>query len=196
MRRRAYIFGAVVLLHTALIFIILNQRHTSSTKEQPSISVSFLAPVENTEHAEPPKKITQKKIEKQPQILQSKNIDNTSNGMVLPKEQHEIIEQKPTKEEHVDIIPPSFNAAYLQNPPPFYPIASKKLGEEGRVLLKVLVGAEGGAKKVELKASSGYERLDGAAIDAVTKWRFVSAKQAGHSIEAWVLVPIIFKLGV
>lgn len=90
---------------------------------------------------------------------------------------------------------PSFNAGYLHNPPPKYPAMSRRLGEQGKVLLKVMVSADGGALSVALHASSGFSRLDEAAITAVKDWRFVPAKRSGQTISASVVVPIKFSLG-
>ncbi len=92
------------------------------------------------------------------------------------------------------LVLPRFDAAYLQNPPPAYPVLARRLGEQGRVLLRVLVTAEGTAERVELKASSGTDRLDRAALDAVKRWRFVPARQGGQAVAAWVVVPISFSL--
>ena len=92
------------------------------------------------------------------------------------------------------VVPPSFDAAYLQNPPPSYPALSRRRGEKGRVVLRVFVSAQGEAQQVQLHGSSGFERLDQAAQDAVKQWRFVPAKQGEQAISAWVLVPILFAL--
>lgn len=92
------------------------------------------------------------------------------------------------------ITPPDFSAAQLNNPGPTYPYASRRNREEGTALLKVLVTPEGRAGKIEIRESSGFERLDKAAIDTVRKWRFVPAQQAGQPVAAWVLVPIGFTL--
>jgi protein TonB len=89
---------------------------------------------------------------------------------------------------------PRFDAAYLNNPDPAYPAASRRIGEEGRVILRVLVSAEGRADQVEICASSGSSRLDQAALAAVKRWRFEPARQSGAAIAAWVLVPISFHL--
>ena len=91
-------------------------------------------------------------------------------------------------------IPPRFDAAYLQNPPPAYPSLARRMGEQGRALLRVLVSAEGAAEKVELKASSDSTRLDHSALDTVARWRFVPARQGELPVSAWVLVPISFSL--
>lgn len=92
------------------------------------------------------------------------------------------------------VIPPNFVAAYLNNPAPAYPTLSKRLREQGKVLLRVQVSAEGRAGRVQLSRSSGYERLDAAAIAAVEQWRFVPARQGDDAVAAWVLVPIDFEL--
>jgi protein TonB len=93
-----------------------------------------------------------------------------------------------------DVVPPRFDAAYLSNPPPAYPLISRRMHEQGRVLLQVLVSAAGDAAKVELKTSSGSSRLDEAALETVRNWRFVPAKQGQQPVDAWVLVPIAFTL--
>ena len=92
------------------------------------------------------------------------------------------------------IVPPSFDAAYLQNPPPAYPALSRRRSEKGRVVLRVLVSAQGAAQQLEVRTSSGFERLDQAALEAVKQWRFVPARQGDKALAAWVLVPIEFAL--
>lgn len=87
-----------------------------------------------------------------------------------------------------------YDAAYLNNPHPAYPMVSRRMREEGQVMLRVLVSAEGLPSRIELRASSGSSRLDRAAQDAVARWRFVPARRGSAAVEAWVLVPIVFKL--
>jgi periplasmic protein TonB len=92
------------------------------------------------------------------------------------------------------VAPPSFNADYLSNPAPPYPALSRRMGEEGRVVVRVLVSTEGHAERIELRTSSGHPRLDDVALDTVRKWKFVPAKQGDQPVAAWVLVPISFSL--
>jgi protein TonB len=87
-----------------------------------------------------------------------------------------------------------FDADYLHNPKPVYPSASRRLGEQGRVLLRVFVSADGQAERVEIRTSSGFPRLDQAAEDAVARWRFVPARRGDQAVAAWVQVPITFQL--
>ena len=92
------------------------------------------------------------------------------------------------------LVSPRFDAAYLQNPPPVYPPLARHLGEQGRVLLRVFVTADGVAGTVDLRSTSGSERLDRAALETVKRWRFVPARQGEAAVAAWVLVPISFSL--
>jgi periplasmic protein TonB len=92
------------------------------------------------------------------------------------------------------LTPPSFNAAYLRNPPPRYPLAARRSGEEGTVTLRVRVTADGRAASVNIESSSGSPSLDRAALEAVRAWRFVPARSGLENVEAWVLVPIVFRL--
>ncbi|MFZ9759375.1 MAG: TonB family protein, partial [Burkholderiaceae bacterium] len=85
-----------------------------------------------------------------------------------------------------EVIAPRFDADYLNNPKPGYPMMSKRLGEEGQVLLRVLVSSQGSAEQVQLLRSSGFPRLDEAAQEAVAKWRFVPAKVGSVATTAWV----------
>ncbi len=89
---------------------------------------------------------------------------------------------------------PSATAAYLNNPPPAYPALSRRLGEEGRVVLRVRIEPDGTASAAEIRTSSGYERLDQAALQAVLRWRYVPGMRNGVPEAMWFLVPIQFQL--
>jgi periplasmic protein TonB len=92
------------------------------------------------------------------------------------------------------VAAPRLGAAYLRAPPPRYPAAARRKGEEGTVVLKVLVTAEGAASSVELERSSGSSALDDAARDAVKGWLFAPARRGAEPVETWVLVPVVFRL--
>ena len=99
--------------------------------------------------------------------------------------------EKPTEDK---IEPPRFGVSYLNNPAPDYPAMSRRIGEEGRVLMKVLVSADGTAEDVQIEKSSDSERLDNAAIQAVKRWRFIPAKKNNQALSAYVMVPMKFSL--
>ncbi len=85
-------------------------------------------------------------------------------------------------------------ARYLHNPPPPYPWQARRMGIEGRVVLRVEILQSGNAGHIEIRQSSGHELLDQAAIKAVGGWRFDPARIAGTPIIAWADVPISFRL--
>lgn len=89
---------------------------------------------------------------------------------------------------------PNFAAAYLSNPKPAYPALSLELNEEGTVQLKVEVSAGGNPTTVALHRSSGFPRLDRAALEAVKRWRFIPAKRGDTAIAGSVIVPLNFNI--
>lgn len=89
---------------------------------------------------------------------------------------------------------PSSSADYLNNPPPPYPALSKRLGEQGKVVVRVFIDTNGTASKAEIRTSSGYDRLDQTALQTVLRWRYVPGKRAGVVEAMWFNIPINFVL--
>lgn len=87
---------------------------------------------------------------------------------------------------------PFADAQHLSNTRPPYPALSKRLGEQGRVVVNVLIGVDGMAQKVELLQSSGYDRLDQSALATALRWRYVPGKRGGVAQPMWFGVPINF----
>lgn len=75
-----------------------------------------------------------------------------------------------------------------------YPREALRRHEQGTVVLRVLVGADGIAQTVEIETSSGSPRLDSAARDAVMHWNFRPGTRDGAAHSAWARVPIAFDL--
>ena len=90
---------------------------------------------------------------------------------------------------------PSSAVQYLVAPVLVYPRLSQRNAETGRVMVRVLIGAAGGAPvSAQISQSSGHARLDEAAIAAVQKARFKPPTDMGQSVEGWALIPIDFDL--
>lgn len=96
--------------------------------------------------------------------------------------------------EPTPVTQPHFNADYLQNPPPGYPALARRMGEEGKVVLRVFVTPDGHPSQIELRTGSGSPRLDRAAQEAVARWKFEPARRGNEAMSGWVLVPIVFNL--
>ena len=71
---------------------------------------------------------------------------------------------------------------------------SRRMREQGEVVLRVFVTAQGDPREIQLKKGSGFARLDRAAQEAVHRWKFVPAKRGHRPVDAWVNVPIKFRL--
>ena len=85
---------------------------------------------------------------------------------------------------------PSSDADYLQNPRPPYPAISRRLNEQGKTTVRVLIGIDGQPQRAEISKSSGFARLDDAAVATVMRWRFVPGKRDGVAEAMWFNVPI------
>lgn len=80
------------------------------------------------------------------------------------------------------------------NPKPHYPLLARKQGIEGRVVVNVLVSAQGTVKTISVGQSSGSRLLDNAALQTVKKWRFHPVLHNGKAVPSSETVPIVFKL--
>jgi periplasmic protein TonB len=92
------------------------------------------------------------------------------------------------------LVEPSADADYLKNPPPAYPRASRRLGEQGTVIVRVFISTQGTPEKAEVRTSSGFTRLDQAALEAVQRWRFVPGRRSGTPEAMWFNIPVRFVL--
>jgi protein TonB len=127
-----------------------------------------VTPIQNALAATEPEPVA----EQTPAVADSRITDTTTNELQVPR----------------------FNAAYLNNPPPAYPLAARRRNIEGKVLVRAEVQTDGSCSQVELKIPSTSELLNQAALEAVKKWRFVPATLGGQTLVAWVEIPITFKL--
>ena len=89
---------------------------------------------------------------------------------------------------------PATAVSYLEPPAPVYPLASRRMQEQGEVLLKVEIGTDGRARQVLVSRSSGSPRLDNAALTAVRAARFKPYTENGVPLVVWTTVPIQFEL--
>ena len=101
---------------------------------------------------------------------------------------------KPVEREVVR-TPPSTQGRGAKITQPDYPPASRRAGEEGTVQLQVLVLASGRAGEVKVARSSGFPKLDEAAINEVKRnWRFVPGKEDGKPVDMWHTFAVTFRL--
>ncbi len=192
-------FIAVVIVHVAAIQSIKpTQKITHGHEENISFLESFA--VQDEEAIEASDAIQAS------DSIQSKDVLIEPDGIPPPKDTSEK-KIKPTRTTRNDntinhntdelqtrITPPSAHASVLNNPPPAYPRQSRRRGEQGKVVLAAEIASNGKAKQALVNISSGYPRLDQAAMESVLKWQFIPGKKAGVPQVMWVNIPINFVL--
>ncbi len=202
--RRSGLLGMVVGLHIAIFLIVATTRSVAPQIMELPLVVDLLQPVEPK-----PTEATRQPIVKPQSVREKPRPVPTPKAPVSPLEatRSEIVE--PTAPVAAPVISPPtppappvsetltlarFDADYLRNPAPHYPPIAERLGEEGKVVLRVSVNPQGLADSVEIKTSSGSTRLDDSAQKTVRHWKFIPAKRGDVPVQSSVLVPIIFKL--
>jgi len=103
-------------------------------------------------------------------------------------------EGPPSAAAPVEETPVYWKMKPVETRPPIYPPRCLRMGIEGTVRVRVLVGEDGVPQEVTVGKSSGEAALDQAAIEAVRTWRFEPARRDGVPVRAWAIVPIEFKL--
>lgn len=83
---------------------------------------------------------------------------------------------------------------YIQAPQPVYPPMSKRMGEQGKVILRVLVSESGKPDQVQIQTSSGSARLDEAGRQAAMRALFKPHLEDGRAVSVYVIVPLNFQL--
>lgn len=92
---------------------------------------------------------------------------------------------KPTTSAHPD---------YRRNPEPDYPVAARRRGQQGTVVLLVMVDAGGKPTEISVQQTSGFELLDQAAVRAVQTWEFEPARVGTTPVASRIEVPVRFTL--
>lgn len=203
-RLRGGVAVAVVISHLLLIAWVLVQRPQPAPPPPEALMVTMIPAAEPPLTPPPPLPRVEKT---QPVLATTRKVEAAPTAPVVPPEPQKTVEAAPdapvvppapvaapAPPAPAAVIPPNVRAAYANNPQPVYPAASRRLNEQGISRLRVLVGADGRVQNLELEKSSGFARLDAAAMSTVRDWKFAPARQGDSAVPAWVLVPINWKL--
>lgn len=189
-------------LHALAVVLLLQYAPVRSALIQAApIMVSLIASPKIVEKPqESSKPLAVRPTAKPPQPAQPQPLITATSEALLPVTAPAPVEAAPPPQPAAKValpapfVPPNFNAAYLDNPPPPYPALARRMGEQCKIVLRVLVNVKGTADEVELKSGSGSTRLDNIALETVRHWRFIPARQGSEPVAAWVLIPITFTL--
>lgn len=138
------------------------------------------------------KELLLKKIQKQPKkdIFKEETAAKVKDSVKTDKKELSTIKEKTEVSQPIIVQ----NVTYIDKKScaPKYPRISKRRGESGKVLVRVLIGKKGFTENVQLEKSSGFGRLDRAAINAATKCRFVAARKNGETVKSLAIIPYNF----
>ena len=207
--RNIAIAGSVVLFHIAALWVLQSGllRRAAEVVIPVQMLSEFIAPAEPKVEPPPPAPRPPEPV-KQPVV---KKVERAVPALTAVPDQRQeamapvgattpqapappVAAAEPPAPAPAKVELPSTDADYLQNPKPPYPPLSKRLGEQGKVIVRVLIGIDGTAQKAEIRQSSGFERLDQAALATAQKWRYVPGKRGGVPEAMWFNVPINFVL--
>jgi periplasmic protein TonB len=206
--RRGSLFAIVVGLHAGILLAIVAARTVLPEIPEMPMVVEMFDPEPEVQKEEPPQAKPLPVAKPQPLLRQAPApqplappLETTASpepapaaAVAAPPENKPVTPGPPATPATEASTPARFDANYLRNPAPPYPTLSRRMGEEGRVILRVAVNPQGIADSVEVKTSSGSSRLDESALRTVRTWKFIPAKRGDTAVQSVVLVPIIFKL--
>ncbi|MFJ2989334.1 energy transducer TonB [Collimonas sp. NPDC087041] len=204
--------GTILLLHVAFFWALENGLiHQAAQALPKEIIASFITPEKAPEPTPPKPQPAQpktvaivKKSITPPRPIPVVNNTPSETAISVPTPPP----QPPQREEPVAAAAPApapvaapaqprtitSGVEYIQPPDVKYPAVSKRMGEEGKSVIRVLINEKGRAERVEVQKSSGSSRLDDAAKQAVMRALFKPYMEDGKALPVFAIVPINFQL--
>lgn len=196
--RRGLVFIAIILLHVGMFWVL------ASGMSHRIVEV-VLGPIETRVIEEAPKldeppPPPPPKIETPPPFVPPPDV-----AIVVPQDAPPATAIRQTTTQAPVQQPPPAPPKVVATPPrsdprrpltqPEYPPSSRRAGEAGTVILEVYVNANGRPEEVRVKKSSGYPKLDDAAMREVRRsWRLVPGTEDGKPVPMWGQFAVTFKL--
>lgn len=214
---RLMAMSLVIALHGVLIYCAWSSQLLQSPKAAMTLFVNLInPPPKKIEVPEPPKLSFPKKVKldkpipiEQPKLNQMLIADTPDEyepaipapvPVVETTPQESVVEAAPVvaiespKLTSPVMLSSELSLACPQRMPPSYPSASRRMGERGKVMLRVELDETGRIIAVKVKESSGYKRLDEAGLAAVKNWQCNAAMRDGEAVRAVALQPFDFIL--
>ena len=181
------IIGAV---HVALIYVVTAWSPIRVALETAPIQASLIDPPAPTSESPPPPPVPQLEQPVLPVIEQplvTINEEPPPNAITVA-----VVDKAPPPVTASTAPRVITDVAYVEAPQPRYPPESRRSGEEGLVVLRVLINESGAVARVDIEHSSGHSRLDDAACQAVKRARFRPYVENGVPRMALATIPIEF----
>lgn len=202
---RAWVLGAVIGLHVAVFALVLTQRYAAMKPEAPVV-VQLLAIPEAQPPAEAPKVVLETppvvvpppvfEIEDRPPSITAVVAENPPPPASAPAAA--VVAEGPPTDSAArapsTVSGGDLSASMIEAVPPKYPYESRRLKEQGTVLLDVQLATNGAVERISVRNSSGFPRLDKAALEAVRRWRWSPTLRGGQPVAVRGVVEIPFAL--
>jgi protein TonB len=193
--RRACVAATIVAVHAVGLYAALTfaPQIKRAVAEVP-LAVSFVSQVEPPRSRPLPQVsvVTPQPIVAAPElpVIEIPNDAPSPHAITIP-----VAPPAPAAPQEDRSVPKLVSAVeYVREPVPRYPPQSRRLREQGLVVLRVVIDERGTASSIEIETSSGHARLDDAAREAVLRAAFRPYVEDGEPRRALVLIPIEFAL--
>ncbi len=189
----------VVLLHVLLIaeFQFGSEHHRSGNMIGETVTANLLDPNPQLEKSKTPQTKPQtsltEKIKSTVTPTTNKSI-STSPVSASQEVQNSIPQSSLGGSSSGEPKSVSMSQAQCSVPEPFYPGLSRRMGEEGKAMVRLYISESGSVEKANLAQSSGIQRLDQSALDAALKVKCRPFIESGKPIKVTAIQPYIFRL--
>jgi len=193
--RKVVVFGTIVTVHGTVVVGLLHLERESAPVAQERIAVRMISLPQERRVATPIEvKTIAPTISLQPPevpVIDIPIVEESHRAITISVQAAAPL---PSVAENDNMPTLISNVEYVRLPKPRYPPQSRKLREQGLVMLRVMIDEQGIARSIEIENSSGYSRLDHAACEAVSRAAFKPYVEDGAPRRALVLIPIEFSL--
>jgi protein TonB len=199
--RRAAVLVAIIVLHIGFYFALASGLARSGLQLIQDFSIMDLPPPppppEDAEEPPPPPPVDVPPPVVPPPLIDLPAFEGPTTAITARVSEAPPPRAQTTPARQVQITPPKIKARPDRISAAInacYPSASRRLSEEGRVVVSITIDAAGKAGAMRVSQGSGFERLDGAAECVIRKLPFEPGKRDGQPVEAQATLPIVFKL--
>jgi protein TonB len=187
----------VVALHGAALYALWSYRILPTPDAAVTLMVNLINPLAlEKPQSEPPKPQSKPRpieLPKPQQLVAQAPVVLADDPVAPLPPPPPVIEALPVLPQPV-MLSGELSVSCPNRSPPEYPAQSMRLNEQGRVVLRVELDADGRVSNVQVKTTSGFRRLDEAAVRVVKTWRCKPAIRNGGSVPALALQPFVFEL--
>ena len=191
--KRAIIFIAIVAFHALIIWGFINGLATSGARIMATILQTNIIETQKVQELPPPP----------PQAKLNVPVTNTvvapefAINIPTPPAPIHVVKAPPAPPPVVHVAPVPIipvKITYQPDVNDYYPEASRRNNEEGRVMVHICVNVKGRVATAAVQTSSGHQLLDQAGVQVAKAFRFKPATRAGKPVEQCTLLPVKFVL--